>query len=64
LADPISIRAGGIIGTHKVYAVSDSEMLCFEHQAFSRKIFAEGALRAARWLVNQRPGLYKIEDIL
>jgi 4-hydroxy-tetrahydrodipicolinate reductase len=64
LAEPVSIRAGGIVGIHKVYAISDSEMLCFEHQAMSRKIFAEGSVKAARWLVKQKPGLYKIEDIL
>lgn len=64
LAEPLSVRAGGIIGTHKVYATSDSEMLCFEHQALSRSVFAAGAVKAARWLVKQKPGLYKIEDIL
>jgi 4-hydroxy-tetrahydrodipicolinate reductase len=64
LAEPVSVRAGGIAGIHKVYAVSENEMLCFEHQALSRQVFAEGAVRAARWLVNQKPGLYKIEDVL
>lgn len=64
LSEPLSVRAGGIVGIHKVYAISDAEMLCFEHQALSRSVFAGGAVKAARWLVKQRPGLYKIEDIL
>lgn len=62
--EPIAIRGGGIVGIHKVYGFSDSEYLCFEHQALNRRVFAEGALRAARWLSKQKNGMYTLSDIL
>lgn len=61
---PIGIRGGGIFGVHKVWAMSDSEVLCFEHQALNRKVFAEGALKAALWLANKKPGLYELKDVI
>jgi 4-hydroxy-tetrahydrodipicolinate reductase len=63
LPEPLVVRAGGIFGIHKVYAVSDEEMLCFEHQALNRRVFAKGAVRAGLWLSKQRPGSYELEDI-
>jgi len=64
LPEPISIRGGGIFGVHKVLAMGDDEVLSFEHTALSRRVFARGALQAARWLLNRPPGLYQIDDIL
>jgi len=61
---PIGIRGGGIFGVHKVWAMSDSEVLCFEHQALNRKVFAEGALKAALWLAHKKPGLYELKDVI
>ncbi|MFN7824997.1 MAG: 4-hydroxy-tetrahydrodipicolinate reductase [Pseudobdellovibrionaceae bacterium] len=61
---PIGIRGGGIIGLHKVYAMSDEEVLVFEHQAIHRRVFAKGAVRAALWLRKQKPGFYGIDDLL
>lgn len=61
---PVGIRGGGIFGVHKVWAMSDEEVLMFEHQALNRAVFARGALRAADWLSPQGPGLYGMEDIL
>ncbi|MCE3010516.1 MAG: 4-hydroxy-tetrahydrodipicolinate reductase [Proteobacteria bacterium] len=61
---PIGVRGGGIIGTHKVYAMSDEEVLLFEHQAIHRRVFAKGAVRAALWLRKQKAGFYGIDDLL
>ena len=63
LPEPVVIRAGGIVGIHKAYAVSEDELLCFEHQALNRRVFAVGAVQASEWLVSQKPNLYHIEDI-
>ena len=60
----LSIRAGGIIGTHKVHAVSNEEHLIFEHQALSRRVFANGAVKSLFWLQKQKKGLYSIEDMI
>ena len=61
---PIGLRGGGVIGVHKVYAFSQEEVLCFEHQALSRRLFARGALQAARWMKNRKAGLYQLNDLL
>lgn len=65
LPEVLAIRGGGIYGVHKVYAMSDEEILTFEHTALNRSVFAKGAIQAAEWLVKQRkPGLYQIRDVL
>jgi len=64
LPEVLSIRGGGIFGVHKVYAMSDEEVIVFEHQALNRTVFAKGALYAAQWLVKQKPGLYQMTDVL
>ena len=62
---PIGIRGGGIFGVHKVWAMSDEEVLCFEHQALNRTVFARGAVRAAQWLVKKKKsGLYSMKEVL
>lgn len=61
---PVGLRGGGVIGVHKAYAFSQEEVLCFEHQALSRRLFARGALQAARWMKNRKAGLYQLQDIL
>lgn len=61
---PIGLRGGGVIGVHKAYAFSQEEVLCFEHQALSRRLFARGSLQAARWMKNRKAGLYQLQDIL
>lgn len=62
--DIVSIRGGGVIGTHRVFAFSDSETLTFEHNALNRTVFARGACRAARWIVGRAPGFHSLRDIL
>jgi 4-hydroxy-tetrahydrodipicolinate reductase len=58
------IRGGGIIGDHDAAFISDEEILSIGHRALDRAIFAKGALAAAKWAVNQKPGLYAMRDVL
>ena len=59
-----SIRAGDIVGEHTVLFAGAGERLELTHRAASRETFAVGALRAARWVINQPVGLYNMEDVL
>ncbi len=58
------VRAGGIIGDHDVTFGSDEEILTIGHRALDRTLFARGALAAAKWAVDQKPGLYSMRDVL
>lgn len=58
-----SIRGGNIVGEHVVQFFGEFETFELKHTSYSRNVFAEGALKAARWLVNQSIGLYSMEDI-
>ena len=60
----LSVRAGDIVGEHTVIFGGIGERLEFIHRAHSRETFAQGALRAARWLAKQRPGFYGMQDVL
>ncbi|HEY1770966.1 MAG TPA: 4-hydroxy-tetrahydrodipicolinate reductase [Chthoniobacterales bacterium] len=59
-----SIRAGDVVGDHTIIFAGQGERLELTHRASSREIFARGALRAARWVIDQPPGLYRMEDML
>ena len=59
-----AIRAGDIVGEHTVIFGGLGERLEVIHRAHSRDNFARGALRAASWVVNQKPGLYDMQDVL
>jgi 4-hydroxy-tetrahydrodipicolinate reductase len=59
----LSIRGGGIFGVHRIWAMSDQEVITIEHQALTRKVFAEGALKAGLSILNKGPGLYSMKDI-
>jgi 4-hydroxy-tetrahydrodipicolinate reductase len=59
-----SIREGDVVGEHTVIFSGPSERLELTHRAASREIFARGALRAAKWIINQPPGLYSMQDVL
>ena len=58
------IRAGDIVGDHTVLFGGPGERIEVTHRAQSRDTFARGALRAARWVVTQPPGLYDMADVL
>jgi len=59
-----TVRAGDIVGEHTVLFAGTGERLEIIHRATSRDTFARGALRAARWVVKQAPGLYSMQDLL
>ena len=59
-----SIRKGEIIGEHEVTFSSGKELIRLNHEAFDRALYSDGALTAARWLINKKPGLYSMRDLL
>jgi len=59
-----SIRKGKIIGEHEVTFSSGKEIIKLNHEAFDRALYSDGALTAAKWLINKKPGLYSMRDIL
>jgi 4-hydroxy-tetrahydrodipicolinate reductase len=59
-----AVRGGSIIGEHTVALIADEECVEISHKATSREAFATGALRAALWLAQRKPGLYTMRDVL
>ena len=59
-----AIRGGDIVGDHTVIFAGQGERLEFRHIATDRRIFAQGAVRAALWLEGRKPGLFNMEDVL
>jgi len=59
-----SVRGGDVIGDHTVIFAGEGERLELSHKAASRETFANGALRAAAWIVKQKHGLYDMQDVL
>jgi 4-hydroxy-tetrahydrodipicolinate reductase len=59
-----SVRGGDIVGEHSVMLIGERERIELGHVAQDRALFAEGALRAARWMAGQAPGTYTMRDVL
>jgi len=59
-----SIRKGEIIGEHEVLFSSGKETIKLNHEAFDRALYSEGALAAAKWIINKKPGLYSMRDLM
>jgi len=59
-----SIRKAEIIGEHEVTFSSGKEIIKLNHEAFDRALYSDGALTAAKWLINKKPGLYSMRDLL
>ena len=59
-----SLRKGEIIGEHEVKFSSGKEIITLNHEAFDRALYSEGALTAAKWLINKKPGLYSMRNVL
>ena len=59
-----SIRKGEIVGEHEVTFSSGKEIITLNHEAFDRALYSEGALTAAKWLINKKPGLYSMRNLL
>jgi 4-hydroxy-tetrahydrodipicolinate reductase len=60
----MTLRGGDVIGDHTLILAGGGERLELTHKATSRTLFAEGALRAARWLPTRAPGRYGMPDVL
>ena len=59
-----SLRGGDVVGDHTVIYAGPGECLELTHKAASRETFANGALRAAQWAIQQTPGLYDMQNVL
>ena len=59
-----ALRGGDVVGDHTVMFAANGERVELTHKASSRETFANGALRAAQWVVKQPPGLYDMQDVL
>lgn len=59
-----SIREGEIVGEHLVEFIVEDEIIQLNHECLNRDVFAKGAIKAAEWLFNQRPGFYSLNDVL
>jgi 4-hydroxy-tetrahydrodipicolinate reductase len=59
-----SLRGGEVVGEHTVIFAGPGERLELKHQASDRRIFAQGAIVASRWALDQAPGLYNMQDVL
>ena len=59
-----SVRKGEIIGEHEVRFSSGKEIITLNHEAFDRALYSEGALSAAKWLINKKPGLYSMRNLM
>ena len=59
-----SIRGGNIVGEHTVQFYGENETLEITHKSYSRQVFAEGALKAAKFIVTQKVGLYDMKDLV
>ncbi len=59
-----AVRGGTIVGEHEIAFCGADEVVTLSHSALSRKIFADGALRAALWLSGKKPAMYDMRDML
>ena len=59
-----SVRGGSIVGDHEVLFCGPDEVITLRHTAYSRSIFANGAVNAAVYLAKKEPGLYDMGDLI
>lgn len=59
-----SVRGGTIVGEHEVIFAGEDEVITFEHTAYSRSLFAKGAITAAKFLAGKNPGYYTMQDVI
>ena len=62
--DIASLRLGGRAGEHAVHFAAEDESLVLTHTVSDRRVYARGALRAARWVQDRAPGLFDMNDVL
>ena len=58
-----ALRMANIVGEHEVYITTSSQQLVLRHNAYDRSLFADGAIKAARYLAEQKAGLYTMRDM-
>lgn len=58
------IRGGDIVGDHTVLFAGNFETIELSHRAYDRSVFAQGALKATRWVVDKKAGIYGMDDVL
>ncbi|MCR5148917.1 MAG: 4-hydroxy-tetrahydrodipicolinate reductase [Eubacterium sp.] len=59
-----AVRAGNIPGTHEVFFAGPDELIEIKHIAYSRSIFANGAINAAKFITGKKPGMYDMSDVI
>jgi len=59
-----AIRGGTIVGEHEVLFAGPDELIRVGHKAYSRQIFAQGAIKAATYIVSKKPGLYSMDNLI
>lgn len=59
-----SVRGGNIVGVHEVSFIGQNEVITITHEAFDRAVFAEGALKAARFIISKEPKIYNMNDLI
>ncbi len=59
-----SVRGGTIVGEHEVIFAGEDEVVTLSHSAYSKKIFANGALKAASFIKDKKSGIFDMNDIL
>ena len=59
-----SVRGGSVVGEHSVIFYGDDEIIEIKHSSTSRRIFANGAIKAAKFLIGKKPGLYRMKEVL
>ena len=59
-----AVRAGTIVGDHEVIFAGTDEVITFQHTAYSKAIFAKGAISAAKYIATKGPGLYDMGDVI
>ena len=59
-----AVRGGTIVGDHEVISAATDEVIEFKHSAYSRNVFAKGAVEAAKFLAGKAPGMYDMSDVI
>ena len=59
-----ALRMGSVVGVHEVHVCTENQCITLKHEAVSRALFADGALSAAEYLVDQGAGFYSMNDLL
>ena len=59
-----SVRGGNLVGEHSVLFLGENESIEITHTAYSRDIYVEGSLSAAKFIINKKNGLYTMQDLV